>query len=643
MRSVTKQWNAVPVLVLTATLLWAKLALGDGQVSVVARRDNTTLAPPPPNITNMTQLEGDSGSLDIILHRAEGRFFYADVSSPSSLLEVVINIRNTDSSGPDACKGLLVYASLQEVIPQLLPGNVNEDESDGNSGESSASLFAWLEASVLCRIYPELGISVKNTLDHRRYYLLLQARYTSSVAEAVEPPRCNIHIHYSQQKRAPFLWTVMGVLLVFTAASSIGFFKVNRAVAQESFQLYPSYTTLLRVHMWIPEWIRWFCVKSCMWCYVECRKRWRAHLQRPPQPEANLLSAPPTPQSVASSNEGEGSATVPAPAAVPNAVAVPTIDDDDEKLCRICKEGEEVESFIKPCGCSGSIQYVHWSCLDKWRIESSQRNPHYMTHCELCRQPFKLPIKKAAVSRVLLAKGSIFILLCITFYVVWNVTALISKVTIGELTCGAPYHDVDYRAPFGVVNTLLGILSYSMLCTAFFYASYFVWLLYVNDSAIAAERDETGVAPSFWSVQRRLSVLLYMFWLFIVLCTAGYFVKLAGFFTSRYVVWSYEIAPISGFVCLALIAVFAAICTVVVLHLRSPTRLSRNNSIVDEVPHPDHAEPLGPSDGTVGDATASSSSAPRDPTPPNTVQPGADREASETHETSSSAPADHAC
>jgi len=50
-------------------------------------------------------------------------------------------------------------------------------------------------------------------------------------------------------------------------------------------------------------------------------------------------------------------------------------------FCRICHEGDFIETLLSPCSCSGSVGVVHRSCLERW-LSSSQ----YDT-CELCRQP----------------------------------------------------------------------------------------------------------------------------------------------------------------------------------------------------------------------------------------------------------------
>ena len=40
-----------------------------------------------------------------------------------------------------------------------------------------------------------------------------------------------------------------------------------------------------------------------------------------------------------------------------------------EKSCRIClQEGrlKDDDNFIAPCGCSGSLKFVHENCLKRW-------------------------------------------------------------------------------------------------------------------------------------------------------------------------------------------------------------------------------------------------------------------------------------
>ena len=61
------------------------------------------------------------------------------------------------------------------------------------------------------------------------------------------------------------------------------------------------------------------------------------------------------------------------------------VDDNEERLCRVCRDGEDVggESLTMPCKCDGSVGLVHASCLTKWLAYSNK------DHCELCGYRFR--------------------------------------------------------------------------------------------------------------------------------------------------------------------------------------------------------------------------------------------------------------
>lgn len=57
---------------------------------------------------------------------------------------------------------------------------------------------------------------------------------------------------------------------------------------------------------------------------------------------------------------------------------------EDMDTCRICHgEATEDEPLFYPCKCSGSIKFVHQSCLVEWLAHSQKK------HCELCKTPFR--------------------------------------------------------------------------------------------------------------------------------------------------------------------------------------------------------------------------------------------------------------
>ena len=57
-------------------------------------------------------------------------------------------------------------------------------------------------------------------------------------------------------------------------------------------------------------------------------------------------------------------------------------------ICRICHcESETQNPLLTPCYCSGSLKYVHQSCLQQWLTASET------TSCELCKFPFIMHTK----------------------------------------------------------------------------------------------------------------------------------------------------------------------------------------------------------------------------------------------------------
>lgn len=66
-------------------------------------------------------------------------------------------------------------------------------------------------------------------------------------------------------------------------------------------------------------------------------------------------------------------------------------EEEEEKICRICYEKDETKSkLLAPCGCSGTMKYIHDHCLREW---ITTKNISISEHrCELCEK--KLFLKK---------------------------------------------------------------------------------------------------------------------------------------------------------------------------------------------------------------------------------------------------------
>lgn len=68
--------------------------------------------------------------------------------------------------------------------------------------------------------------------------------------------------------------------------------------------------------------------------------------------------------------------------------------DLESDVCRICHCSEEVEILISPCLCTGSVKFVHHSCLMNWLQRA------VMSKCELCLYPLAVKRKRKPFSKV---------------------------------------------------------------------------------------------------------------------------------------------------------------------------------------------------------------------------------------------------
>lgn len=53
-----------------------------------------------------------------------------------------------------------------------------------------------------------------------------------------------------------------------------------------------------------------------------------------------------------------------------------------EDVCRVCRSVSQ-EPLFHPCKCSGSMKYIHQSCLEEWLQHSGKK------HCDICNHVFE--------------------------------------------------------------------------------------------------------------------------------------------------------------------------------------------------------------------------------------------------------------
>ncbi len=57
--------------------------------------------------------------------------------------------------------------------------------------------------------------------------------------------------------------------------------------------------------------------------------------------------------------------------------------EDEQLICRICLENDEIDNLIYPCRCAGNSKYVHRKCLNEWRT-INRDNDNYK-QCDICK------------------------------------------------------------------------------------------------------------------------------------------------------------------------------------------------------------------------------------------------------------------
>eukprot|EP00058_Branchiostoma_floridae_P014884 XP_002600372.1 hypothetical protein BRAFLDRAFT_66606 [Branchiostoma floridae] len=106
----------------------------------------------------------------------------------------------------------------------------------------------------------------------------------------------------------------------------------------------------------------------------------------------------PSPRSLLGTTAPRPSSPPPKPPSIHSLGSHGNHDDDSEPedegpSCRICQMTEETpdNKLIEPCGCAGSLRYIHKECLKRW-METRHRQGHNARICELCHKAVTIDV-----------------------------------------------------------------------------------------------------------------------------------------------------------------------------------------------------------------------------------------------------------
>jgi E3 ubiquitin-protein ligase DOA10 len=80
------------------------------------------------------------------------------------------------------------------------------------------------------------------------------------------------------------------------------------------------------------------------------------------------------------------------------------------KQCRLCLEEEENKSFVKPCICKGSLEFIHRRCMQN-EINSTANN-----RCSICKTSYGYFQTKERESRQMKFVALLSLINCVVYY-----------------------------------------------------------------------------------------------------------------------------------------------------------------------------------------------------------------------------------
>lgn len=269
---------------------------------------------------------------------------------------------------------------------------------------------------------------------------------------------------------------------------------------------------------------------------------------------------------------------------------------EDEKLCRICQDGDQYEDLIAPCECTGTVRWIHRSCLDQWRLESVNRNPHYVTHCELCHKPFSVMIKRSTLlgKQISSFMRNLFLLIsCLAVYLLFTVSV---RTTLRKYTCAAFYHKEADVPIFSLDYFFIYLWIYICCMYGVFFAKTVVYSYFLNRPDTRQYMEEMPmtappVASLFWT--RRTVVWIGFGVVILVLqsFSLGYIFKYFLFVSSQ-IPWTWEGAPFMGSFFLVLLLALLLRLQTAVSHDRSGEEGEVDTSSLPPAP-PAHSSSVG--------------------------------------------------
>ena len=124
-----------------------------------------------------------------------------------------------------------------------------------------------------------------------------------------------------------------------------------------------------------------------------------------------------------------------------------TIEQREVNTCRICFDSDPVEELFRPCRCSGTMLYVHMSCLEAWRVASHNARSSYQ--CDQCKYEYKMGtvVNRLLLVRVLRSPFAVELASIVVLFLLVFVAGFITKLIAPDIS--RPFLKVDFSHFYG--------------------------------------------------------------------------------------------------------------------------------------------------------------------------------------------------
>lgn len=166
-------------------------------------------------------------------------------------------------------------------------------------------------------------------------------------------------------------------------------------------------------------------------------------------------------------------------------------------FCRICLDEDNEENLISPCLCNGTSKYVHFECIEEWRVNN--QNQEAQEKCMECNAPYKLVNKYPKETYFIDFKNDFFIKNFLRPYMIILPSLMfIIPVDIADNYQSLRLLDTIY------FNNITSIVTNNRLYYAIYYYILSSSLIYLNVYLL-------GIILYVTNVKRKLKYFLYAF------------------------------------------------------------------------------------------------------------------------------------